>query len=89
MALAPAGANRDPRKFAQAEQFDPERSPNPHLTFGNGAHACLGANLARLEADVVVGIIARDYPGLRVGQSVVRKKSPLFRGFDSVSVTWS
>jgi cytochrome P450 len=89
VALAPAGANRDPRKFAQAEQFDPERSPNSHLTFGNGAHACLGANLARLEADVVVGMIARDYPTLRAGSSIVRKRSPLFRGFESVTAVWS
>lgn len=89
VALAPAGANRDPRTFAHAEQFDPERSPNPHLTFGNGAHACLGATLARLEADVVVGTIARDYPNLRIGSSIVRKRSPLFRGFDSVTALWS
>ena len=59
VALAPAAANRDPRKFAQPDSFDPERSPNPHLTFGHGAHACLGANLARLEADVVVRTIAQ------------------------------
>ena len=88
VALAPAGANRDPRKFAQAELFDVERSPNPHLTFGNGAHACLGANLARLEADVVVGIIAREYPELAIGSTIVRKRSPLFRGFESVTANW-
>jgi cytochrome P450 len=88
VALAPAAANRDPRKFAQADVFDPERSPNPHLTFGNGAHACLGANLARLEADVVVGTIAREYQDLRPGSTVVRKKSPLFRGFESVTASW-
>jgi cytochrome P450 len=89
VALAPAAANRDPRKFAQAEQFDPERTPNPHLTFGQGAHTCLGANLARLEADVVVGLLARDYPQLRAGERVVRKQSPLFRGFESVTAVWS
>jgi cytochrome P450 len=88
VALAPAAANRDPRQFAQAELFDPERSPNRHLTFGQGAHVCLGANLARLEADVVVGIIARDYPDLRVGSTVIRKQSPLFRGFESVTAVW-
>ena len=88
VALAPAAANRDPRKFAQADVFDPERSPNPHLTFGNGAHACLGANLARLEADVVVGTIAREYQDLRPGSTVVRKNSPLFRGFESVTASW-
>ena len=34
-------------------------------------------------------MIARDYPTLRVGSSVVRKQSPLFRGFDSVTAVWS
>jgi cytochrome P450 len=88
VALAPAAANRDPRQFAQAELFDPERSPNRHLTFGQGAHVCLGANLARLEAGVVVGVIARDYPDLRVGSAIIRKQSPLFRGFESVTAVW-
>ncbi len=88
VALAPAAANRDPRKFAQPDSFDPERSPNPHLTFGHGAHACLGANLARLEADVVVRTIAQSYPDLRIGSSIVRKRSPLFRGFESATAVW-
>ncbi len=87
VALSPAAANRDPRAFARPEEFDPGRSPNPHLTFGNGPHACLGANLARLEADVAVGILAREYPELRL-TSTVRKRSPLFRGFDSATAGW-
>lgn len=87
VALAPAAANRDPRVFDRPDLFDPGRNPNPHLTFGNGAHACLGANLARLEADVVVGILAREYPDLRCGPTV-RKRSPLFRGFASATAVW-
>lgn len=89
VALSPAAANRDPRKFDEAGRFDPERVQNPHLTFGSGPHACLGAHLARLEADVVIGILARDYPDLRAGSTVVRKSSPLFRGFESAMATWS
>jgi cytochrome P450 len=43
-------ANRDPKQFVNAGQFDIARDPNPHIAFGHGLHFCLGAALARLEA---------------------------------------
>ena len=46
-------ANRDELVFADADVFDVTRSPNPHLGFGQGAHYCLGAHLARLELRVL------------------------------------
>ena len=45
-------ANRDERAIPDADRFDVLREPNPHVAFGFGAHFCLGANLARLEARV-------------------------------------
>lgn len=58
-------ANRDPRRFDAPDTLDLGRSPNRHLTFGQGIHFCLGAPLARLEGQVCLGAIAQRFPGLR------------------------
>ncbi len=53
-------ANRDPEKFAEPERFDVGRTPNDHLSFGGGVHHCLGAHLARMEAQEAIGaLVAR------------------------------
>jgi cytochrome P450 len=55
-------ANRDPAVFMNADQLDLARAPNPHVTFGFGAHFCLGAPLARLEAQLALPRLHRRYP---------------------------
>lgn len=47
-------ANRDPEVFDAPDEFRPERKPNRHIAFGTGVHFCLGAHLARMEADVAM-----------------------------------
>jgi len=47
-------ANRDAKQFPDAGRFDITRQPNPHIAFGHGIHACLGAPLARLEARIAL-----------------------------------
>ena len=47
-------ANRDCKQFQAADRFDITRDPNPHIAFGHGVHACLGAPLARLEARIAL-----------------------------------
>lgn len=50
-----SAANRDPRAFADPHALDIARSPNRHLTFGFGTHFCMGAPLARIEAQQCIG----------------------------------
>ena len=64
--LLPAAANRDPEKFEDPEGFDIARTPNPHVAFGKGVHACIGAQLARIEMRVALAKIAERLPGLRL-----------------------
>jgi biflaviolin synthase len=48
-------ANRDQDVFADPDGIDVDRAANPHLAFGNGAHYCTGAVLARLQTELLVG----------------------------------
>jgi cytochrome P450 len=57
-------ANRDEGAFVEPDRFDIARTPNDHLTFGHGAHFCLGAPLARLEAHAFISGLALRYPDI-------------------------
>ena len=65
-------ANRDPRRFDRPHELILDRTPNRHLTFGQGLHFCLGAPLARLEAKVCIGSLVAQYPAMRFGQGEVK-----------------
>ncbi|MGY1937620.1 cytochrome P450 family protein [Nocardia gipuzkoensis] len=60
-------ANRDPKVHgATADEFDVRRSVKDHLAFGYGAHHCLGAPLARMEAEIALPAIFRRFPDMRL-----------------------
>jgi cytochrome P450 len=55
-------ANRDDTEFPNADEFDVERYPNRHLSFGAGVHRCLGSHLGRLELTVALEELHRRIP---------------------------
>jgi cytochrome P450 len=60
-----ASGNRDPDVFDEPDRFDIGRRPNPHLGFSGGVHHCLGAQLARLEGEIVFRKVAERLPSLQ------------------------
>jgi cytochrome P450 len=59
-------ANRDERHFPSPDALVLDRADNRHLSFGHGSHFCLGAPLARLEAQLAVGALVRRFPGMKL-----------------------
>jgi cytochrome P450 len=84
-------ANRDPAVFADPDHFDIHRqNAKEHLSFGHGAHYCLGRPLARLEARVVLQELSARLPSLRLvaGQTLRFQPNTTFRGPLSLLVEW-
>jgi cytochrome P450 len=68
------GANRDPEAFAEPDRFDISRKQLPHVSFGGGSHICIGAPLARLEAQVAVSAFLRRFPA-----AILEDATPVWR----------
>jgi cytochrome P450 len=85
-----SSANRDPRRFANPEVFDITRSPNPHIAFGGGIHHCLGAALARIEAQEAFRGLAERFPRLELANDALEYMQSIeFRSLRALEVAWS
>ncbi len=77
-------ANRDPERFDAPEAFRPERQPNRHIAFGTGIHYCLGAPLARIEADVAFELLLDRFETIEADLTELRPLKSLY-GLESLS----
>jgi cytochrome P450 len=86
MVLLLAAAQRDPAEFDRPDTFDPDRGMLRHLGFGRGAHYCLGAPLARLEAGMALSAVTARFPDARLDSEPQYKTNVTLRGLSELTV---
>ncbi|MPZ80673.1 MAG: cytochrome P450 [Actinophytocola sp.] len=85
-----SSANFDTGVFTEPERFDVTRDPNPHLGFGGtGAHYCVGANLAKVEIDLIFNAIADQMPNIRGVADPRRLRSGWLNGIKELRVSYT
>jgi len=87
-----AAANRDPAHFADPDRFDILRAERGHLAFSHGIHVCLGAPLARLEAEIAFSTLLAGCPDLALAadpDDLPWRRSRLLRGLKALPVTFT
>ena len=84
-----AAANRDPARFADPDRFDVAREDNAHLAFGGAAHFCLGAHLARMEAQAAIGVVARRLDRLELLEPELDWGRSLFRVLGRLPISFT
>ncbi|MBM7775759.1 cytochrome P450 [Actinokineospora baliensis] len=85
--VALASANRDETVFTTPDALDLDRDLNSHLAFGHGIHYCVGAPLARMEAEVAIGALLTRFPALTLTDTPLRwRESTIVRALDSLPV---
>ncbi|MFE3519519.1 cytochrome P450 [Streptomyces sp. NPDC059166] len=84
-------ANRDPEVFPEPEKLDIRRGSRKHLGFGHGVHHCIGADLARLELEIVWSKLFQRIPTLKLAKpflDIPRKEGAVIYGLWELPVTW-
>ncbi len=88
VSLILAAANLDPQKFTDPLTFKPDRAEAPNLSFGAGIHFCIGAPLARLELNIVLPLLFKRLPGLRIAEPPTVKDVYHFHGLERLDLAW-
>jgi len=84
-----AAANRDPAQFVDPDTFDITRKDNPHIAFSHGIHYCLGAPLARVEAQIALNTLLRRMPNLRLHtEDLEWRETVTLRGLKALPVAF-
>ncbi|MCU4184213.1 cytochrome P450 [Acidiferrimicrobium sp. IK] len=84
-----SSANFDTDVFEHPERFDVTRAPNPHVGFGGGGpHYCLGANLAKLEINLIFNAVAEHMPNIRPAGTARRLRSAWINGIKELPVSF-
>ena len=84
--LCIGAANRDPAQFEQPDTFDISRTPNRHLAFASGPHACVGLNLARMEGRIAIERFLARFPGFKLTRPLRRARRARFRSFTTFPI---
>jgi len=79
-------AGRDESVFANPEEFDVARSPNPHVSFGIGEHYCLGASLAKLELECIFRELSQRVDQIELAGPIERLRATVIRGVKRLPV---
>jgi len=79
--------NRDPERFADPDRLDLTRPDNAPLSFGGGIHYCLGAPLARLEAQIAIPALLAHFPRLELAGEPGRRDSLAIRGYTTLPIS--
>ncbi|MEU0132955.1 cytochrome P450 [Streptomyces sp. NPDC006296] len=87
--VALGAANRDPERFPSPDVLDLDRDAAAHLSFGHGIHRCVGAPLARAEAEIALRAVLTRFPGIRLAappEGLERRHTRLVRGLAALPV---
>jgi len=88
IALLLGAGNRDPNRFAKADQFLPEREDGATVAFGAGLHFCIGSILAKLEMRIALNTLFKRLPNIKLAETPVYQNSFHFHGLTALKVTW-
>ncbi|MBE8970982.1 cytochrome P450, partial [Nostocales cyanobacterium LEGE 12452] len=90
LVLCLGAANRDPVQFPDPDRLNINRNPNPHVAFGDGIHYCLGAGLARIQAQIAINTLIQQLPNLKLASNQLEwRKNAVLRGLKALPVKFT